>query len=138
MLDQKGKKKSRQNDASPHRPLPWPAVLPGLAFFSFFSFCHPELVEGFGKPLLSSCIGAVASWTATVTSFISAVAGCAVAVSKCISAVRDCTVAVSKCISAVRHYTATVTSFIGAVASCTVAVTSFIGAAAVYTNKVSM
>jgi hypothetical protein len=33
LLDQKGKKKSRQNDASAHRPLRWPAVLPGLAFY---------------------------------------------------------------------------------------------------------
>ncbi len=33
LLDQKGKKKSRQNDASAHRPLRRPAVLPGRAFF---------------------------------------------------------------------------------------------------------
>jgi hypothetical protein len=32
LLDQKGKKKSRQNDASAHRPLRRPAVLPGRAF----------------------------------------------------------------------------------------------------------
>jgi hypothetical protein len=34
-LDEKVFKKSRQNDASAHRPLRWPAVLPGLAFYRF-------------------------------------------------------------------------------------------------------
>jgi hypothetical protein len=33
LLDQKGKKNSRQNDASAHRPLRWPAVLPGPGYF---------------------------------------------------------------------------------------------------------
>jgi hypothetical protein len=41
----KRKQNSRQNDASAHRPLPWPAVLPGLVIS--FSFCHPALVEGY-------------------------------------------------------------------------------------------
>ena len=44
-LDEKVFKKSRQNDASAHRPLGWPAVLPGQGFIPF-SVCHPELVEG--------------------------------------------------------------------------------------------
>jgi len=38
LLDQKGKKKSRQNDASAHRPLRWPAVLPGRGFLFFLAF----------------------------------------------------------------------------------------------------
>ncbi len=50
----------------------------------FFSFCHPELVEGFGKPLLSSCIGAVAS---------------------CTVAVRHCTATLSGFINVVKVYT---------------------------------
>jgi hypothetical protein len=38
LLDQKGKKKSRQNDASALRPLRRPAVLPGLAFLILAGF----------------------------------------------------------------------------------------------------
>jgi hypothetical protein len=44
LLDQKGLKNSRQNDASTHRPLRWPAVLPGRGFL-LLAFCHPDLDE---------------------------------------------------------------------------------------------
>lgn len=99
--------------------------------FFVFSFCHPELVEGFGKLLLSSCNGAVAGYTVAVRTYI--------------SVVRLYTATVSKYMSTVRYCTDTVTSFIGAVASCTVAVrhctatlSGVINLVKVYTNKVSM
>ena len=38
LLDQKGKKKSRPNDASAHRPLPWPAVWSGRGFVFLVAF----------------------------------------------------------------------------------------------------
>jgi len=44
LLDQKGKKKSRQNDASAHRPLRRPAVLPGLAFLILRGILWAEMI----------------------------------------------------------------------------------------------
>ena len=122
LLDQKGKKKSRQNDASAHRPLRRPAVLPGLAFLIFVilslskdllgcSFPSrfggvPEWRGGEGHPPLSICIGAVRDCTATVRRFIGAGRNYTVAVTSFIGAVRDCTATVTRFIGAVRHCTA--------------------------------
>jgi hypothetical protein len=68
------------------------------------SFCHPEPVEGYGHPLLSSCIGAVAIYIATVTRFIGSVRSLIGAVRLCIDAVGLCIVAVRSFSGAVRLY----------------------------------
>jgi hypothetical protein len=160
-LDKKVGKNSRPNDASAHRAFTLARRLVGPSAISFFcsiasSFCHPEPVEGFGHPPLTSFIGKVTNCTATVGSFIGAVAGCTAIVRLCIGTVRSfidavrhctatvrlyinavagCTAIVRLCngtvrsfIDAARHCTGTVRLYINAVAGCTAAVRSFIGA----------
>jgi hypothetical protein len=128
-LDKKVGKNSRPNDASAHRAFTLARRLVGPTAISFFcsiasSFCHPEPVEGFGHPLLTSFIGKVTICTATVRRYISAVAGC--------------TATVSSCISTVKYYTATVTRFISTVRHCIATVRLYINVVRIYTIKVSM